>query len=214
MSLPKHNPLLKGLYVLLVLVMFAFMALLINTYWPESEGSDSSYENYGSDYDYELTENKVNEGILEKEANTIKHQSDYVLDQDFRVVGIKRKVYLNTNVSGQLEDLWDEFNRSELWNSVSQVKNYNEIYMVYDQWNFKQNSVDVTIGYPSYMKITNSSGLKAIEVPKGEFLVRKSVLNMWQKSSEMTLTYTKDFEFYQLDEQYNIQQQVAYLRIR
>lgn len=215
MSLPKHNPLLKGIYVLLVLVMFAFMTMLIKTYWPESDTTNDQYDNYETEFTVNESLTYENKSAINKTVDLNKDEkSDFILKHNFKIVGLKRKVYLNTNVSGQLNEIWEEFNRAELWNNVTQVENYNEIYVVYDQWNFKQNSVDIVIGYPSFMTVSKNSGLASMDVPKGGFLVRQSVLNMWQESSELTLTYTKDFEIYQLDDNYQIQQQSAYLRIR
>lgn len=224
MTAPKHNPLLKGLYILSVLIMFTFMTLLVKTYWPDSEEHYGNHEYHKSESSYESPEiYSKGVGSVEgskhiKYSNTQQKTSsitaDYKLESQLTIVGLKRQLYLNNNVTGQIGDIWSEFEESELWNIIPDIHNVHEIHMVYDSWNFKKNSVNIILGYSSKFKPKIGAGLTIKHIPEGWFIKTGGVLDSWQDTSNTALLYQNDYEVYTLNQKFDVTNQSAFLRVR
>ncbi len=229
MSLPKHNPLLRFLYVALVLFMFAFMMMVVRAYWPD-ETQANKYDAY-SDYSvYETASENTQVAKVEapaqtqlQDANDIKVANQLAVKEKnigsgpelfrrpkFTVTGIERSLNLSTDMQPQLESLWADFYKLDTQRYLPGLSRSNKVYVIYKSYDHSSQSIEVLIGY-QYSVVQVSKQVSRIELPKGKYFKRKSVLATWDDPQDLALKYQLDYEVYEVDEYFNISSQRAFL---
>mgnify|MGYP000219566332 FL=1 len=226
MSLPKHNPLLRVLYMSLVLFMFAFMMAVIRMYWPD-DSQVSEYTDYSA-YESPLETVKSNHAVTRDNKSladvhkTQKEKLPKVMTKStarqpelfrrprFTVTGIERMLNLSANMQVQLEGLWADFYNLDTQQHLPGLSRSNKVYLVYKSYDHDSQSIEVLIGY-QYAMQNLSSQVKSVELPKGKYIKRDSVLATWDNPQDLPLSYQLDYEVYEVDEYFNISGQRAFL---
>ena len=229
MSLPKHNPLLRFLYVALVLFMFAFMMMVIRMYWPD----DTQVNEYDAYSDYSTYETDAENSQLSKavapaqtplnEARDARVTSQSAVNEKnngsqpelfrrpkFTVTGMERSLNLSTDMQPQLESLWADFYNLDTQQYLPGLSRSDKVYVIYKSYDHNTQSIEVLIGYQYAMqKLSNQ--VKSVELPNGQYIKRDSVLATWDNPQDLALKYKLDYEVYELDEYFNIGSQRAFL---
>jgi len=228
MSLPKHNPLLRVLYMSLVLFMFAFMMAVIRMYWPD-DSQVSEYHDYSA-YENSLEASQPNGAVgignesLSDAQNTQNNKLPKVLTKitsnepelfrrpRFTVTGIERRLNLAVNMQAQLEGLWTDFYNLDTQQYLPGLSRSNKVYLVYKSYDHDTQTIEVLIGY-QYAMQKLSGQVKSVELLKGKYIKRDSVLATWDDPQDLALKYQLDYEVYEVDEYFNISSQRAFLSI-
>lgn len=225
--LPKHNFLLRSLYVLLVLFMFAFMMLLVRAYWPQDDASESYYDQY-SDAQYadgqyaDAQENFSNQHQKHSTEQPLDHANAervYPTQKTIHasylhgVVGLSSTLYLNHDVQSQMEEIWSQLYGAKVYQMLEREVDRHRLFMVYKGWNAKQNSVELVFGYESQTFPLVGTGLERVEIPNKKYRAASTVLDAWNKD-QGSLRYQMDYEVYEVDAYFDIQSLQAYVSVR
>ena len=227
MSLPKHNPLMRLFYVGLVLLMFVFMVMVIRVYWPHDSqiNQHEVYSNKADDVQTERTSSanlsnvgyiniseKGKVGALNKEQGISgKTQKNKVFRRPkLSVSGIEGTLNLNASIKTQLETLWGDFYKLDTQRHLPGLSRSNKVYLIYKSFDHQRQSIEVLIGYQYSLKQT-SSVVSSIQLPKGKYLLRDSVLATWDDPEDLPLKYQLDYEVFEVDEYFNVSHQRAFL---
>lgn len=177
--LPPHNPILRGLYALLILAMFALGFIYARENYIAYEGYS-----YLSDYELHPSERRWIIGISETFS------------------------YLEGDFSAELEQLWARFYESEdIGGLLSSVANPARVYAVYDSFDESTGSFRATIGYESE-PFDAYGELQWAEVYAGQYAVFASYAGEFSMSMAWEALaldvgiepiYYSDFEIYDLD---------------
>ncbi|TQV87156.1 GyrI-like domain-containing protein [Aliikangiella coralliicola] len=207
MTLPRHNLILRTAYILLVLFMFAFMGMLVRAYWPEPESfsySESEAEQVNSS---DKLTGRVSTHTNEASSENVRFLSTT------KVLGIRKNLYLNRDIPMQMESLWAELYATKLHDWFPAENGKRSIYLVYSQYDEEQQSVELTLGFEVGDEGENATGFASISLPQGNYVSRNSVLESWQNPGELALKYEVDFEVYEVNAQFQVLSQRAYLAI-
>lgn len=203
MSLPKHNPLLRGLYFLMIIMMFVFMSLLIRVYWPDSFEPVSQL----NEQNVQTIESAATtDDLIQKPLTLHSHPS-------VRIVGLQKEIALTQNVSRQMERVWLEFSRLNWEQWLKSASSSYSIYVSYQDYDASRQTVRLTIGMSLNQLRYVPQQLIQQSLPGGEFYLTQSVLDTWSNLGSLPLAYNNDFEVVEIDSNYRIVSQVAYLSL-
>lgn len=203
MSLPKHNPLLRGLYFLMIIMMFIFMSLLIRVYWPDSFEPVSQLN---QQYDKTIENVSTNESLAKKSLTLHSHQS-------LQIVGLQKEIELTQHVSRQMEQVWLEFSRLNWEQWLKSASSSYSIYVHYQDYDTNRQTVRLTIGMDLEQLRYVPQQLVQQRISGGEFYLAQSVLDTWSNPGALPLAYSNDFEVVEIDSNYRFVSQVAYLSL-
>ena len=229
MSLPRHNPVLKGLYILAVLCMFTFMIIVIRAYWPKDmqmvqkkESAHTSGNEYASS---EGTSQPSNSKLLTT-TNTILNNGDGSNLEMLRlgklinrtkksIIGLPFTLDLKQDIEPQMEYLWRELYNENSLRRSNLIKSKDKVYLVYLNHDNSNGTVSLVLGYLAKSNQHNKSQrFSLVDIPEGKFLKRHAVLDTWNNANQLSayLSYQNDCEIYELDQHYNVLSQIAYIR--
>ena len=201
-SLPNHNPWLRGFYILTVIVMFIFMGLLIRVYWPDSFI-------------------KQTQGSMESQPDTIAGMQSELAKEEFQlyehtaidIAGIEKELFLAQDIALQMNSIWSELSHMN-WNQwLKTESNFYPFYIYYQKYNEDRQSVGLIIGMEVNRFKYVPLHLNQKTIPTGKFLLRRSVIDTWLSPGSLPLSYANDFEVIDIDVNYNITSQTAYLSL-
>ena len=187
--LPKRNSMIVIIYSLLILFMFFFLSAVLYFHLPQQKTNVHA----------ELTDNTV-------------------VQQPQKIVLGK---YYSLPLSGQykvlLNHAWEDFYQDKNINRLAHPKNEKEVYQIYSNYNAAENKVDILIGYLVDKTQKVSSPYDVLTLASGKYLKTQSVLDTWYQAQAnkpaVNINYQYDYEQIQLDEQYAIHSQTAYLSV-
>ncbi|MCO7224939.1 GyrI-like domain-containing protein [Pleionea sp. CnH1-48] len=234
MSLPQHNPFLRGLYLLLVIIMFIFMMMVIRAYWPDAQPVYPHAE--GDYYAGHGQQSAMVQPVVEQQtdssttpdATASSNPSSSVPKENMtghspfkvekrlptRVVGIAKRLQLNQDIESQVEQLWMELYKTNLHQFAKGVQIKNQVYMVYRDYNQQRQSVEVVVGYSTNASADANDGFYSLAIPGGNYMVERSVLATWKDPRNVPLAYRIDYEVYDIDQYFQVASQRAFLSIR
>ena len=219
MTLPKHNPVLKGAYFLSVLGMFAFMMLVINVYWPHDMANAKPNETTPTDKTKSATTSEATPMQTSTTARTAsKDTSKSVLDPVAHrskkiVAGLSYSLDLSRDVMSQMNEMWRQFYNAEDIGRSLGVKNTRKVYVVYGKHDEESNTILMVIGFLVKSDRSIPATYKTVVMKRGAYLKRRSVLDVWQSATTLPvyLKYENDYEVYTLDRDFNILTQMAFI---
>lgn len=221
-DLPKHNGLLRGLYLVSVLFMFVFMMGIIRAYWPDEVSTSSitlqppeavettTHQSFASTLAHTL----ASEDVTEASENGRAH--DRVFRAKKTIVGLSKAVDLSGDVGAQMKQLWRDFYNAEGVSEIEGIKNKRKIYVAYLAYHDDRHSADVLIGYSvDHRRFDTTTSFAVGHIPGGEYLSRHAVFDEWQKTPNpaQPLAYQYDYEVYDLGREFSIINQTAFVRI-
>ena len=221
MALPKHNPALKGAYLLSVLGMFAFMMLVINVYWPHDMANAKNNETTSTST-HEMTSTKPSAKTPKAPhaktrmtpKDTLKNVLDPVAHRSKKIVaGLSYSLDLSRDVTSQMNGMWREFYNAEDIGRSLGVKNTRKVYVVYGKHDEESNTILMVIGFLVKSDRSIPATYKTVVMKRGAYLQRRSVLDVWQSATTLPvyLKYENDYEVYTLDRDFNILTQMAFI---
>ena len=207
MALPRHNPLLRFVYMLSVIGMFVFMSLVIRSYWPhDAIAAEPRLTDNFSQLDVE----EINPDMS---SPTV--AGGTVSKPDLRIISKSYMLDLNGDIEKQMNDIWQDFYQQNGLHYNEAIAAYDEVYQVYRNYDYSRSSVETLIGY-RIDKALKDPEYQYVKIPAGKFLPRMSVLDSWMNYQQLPveLTFELDYEVYRLDKNYNVISQKAFLNIK
>lgn len=224
MELPRHNPLIRGIYLLAILMMFLFMALVIKSYWPNNQQMSHWNDQLLAPIaerlpaqDTAAAQPEVNLPMRPTApATNVENNTQYELVRRANkvVIGLPFTLRLNEDMETQLRQVWRQFYNHDDLHKDPNVKSKSKILLVYQHFNSAHSNIEIVIGYAA-KNSSQSSDFSLVEIPAGDFLKAKSVLDVWNDPPKTAgvLNYQKDYESYILDREFNVISQTAYVRV-
>jgi len=189
-QMPRRNPLIRLLYGTGLVGMFGFIGWIAQP--------DSQY--------------LVWVGLI---APAHAAETDNAEQQTgFAIAGVSATLQLQQPVDRQLAPLWQQLAERDYARALNSPEP-GTLYLVYSAPRDNYREVTVTAGYRIGPK-GDQQGLVRASVPTGHYLSRpgSTVLASWADSQlQPKLTFSTDFERYQLGTDYSIQQQTAFVGV-
>lgn len=208
MALPKHNALLRWLYIVSIIGMFIFMSWVIRGYWDETALENTK--------NHEVAHQALNypeEGSLASpEIDKRINAPGMVLRPEIVLATMQFQLQLNEPIEAQISVFWASlFDHLDLVNAAEVVDN-KKVYQVYRHYDLNKNTVDILLGF-EISEIMAGTHYQVVKLAAASMLPRKSVLESWQNYEHLpiTLSYEQDYEIFQLDKHYKTVSQKAFL---
>jgi len=205
MTLPKRNPLLWTLYILLVISMFVFMATVSYMGLPE-EGNFNTVTVQEAQADYSYPE----------DSNAVINKMNGITDMPEITLVVKpypTKITLNNNLDAVINRVWEEFYSDQTIHQFAEQER--TVYALYSDYDSSSNTMEVALGYRINNKAKHSS-MHYVTLSAGQYYQAESIVDGWQQAANLPITFTfeNDFEIYQLDNQYKVISQQAFIGIQ
>lgn len=210
-TLPNHNWFFRVVYILLVLLMLAFMAGLISAYWPEqAEGAVSNRE----------TKKSENAIQLSRDEQSNKQSDKPIQVEPFELVALKTELTLTGDIEAQLQSLWLELYSSGIYRHFNKTHGTYRVYLIYEGFIGQGRSTNVYLGINteelkalSSLQSLKSEKVHLITHPGGYFQPSNDVLASWQSIDETKYKFQNDFEVYQLNQDLETLNKMAFLSL-
>ncbi|GGK72415.1 hypothetical protein [Amphritea balenae] len=203
MALPQRNLLLRGLYGLSMIGMFAF--LIWQSWLPFSEAAVVAQPQ--SDKPSQAKQLSV---VKQQSSEEITVTNQPVWQSVFGISGLSRKVDLQSDVDQQIRDHWQALAESPLAGYIQADK---PVYGIYRDYDSSTNTVILTLGIKAQVE-----GMPRIAVAEGRYKTYRddTVLDVWQKTKDSykDFLYQSDFERWQLDNNYQPVAVTAFLGLK
>ncbi len=212
MSLPKRNLFIRLLYGLSIIGMFAFMVWIAwpaNNYFSDVAAADTAKHNGEKSTATHVRPASVLADTTETDQLTE--------DNQLLIAGLGQTINLNANIEKQIGQHWEKFARLNISRQMT-AKDPLQVVAVYHQYDNQRNQFRLTLGYRTTKAVATEGLLDTVKLSNGAYLKRPdaSVLDYWQapEKTQQRLKLEADYEEYQLDEQYQILSQTAFLAVQ
>lgn len=205
MALPKHNPFLRACYLLILLATAAFMALIMRVDWPTTATAGEAKSNL------QAPPTMAEEAPANLDSKPI---SNLVTRPEVRLYGLSRRIDFDGDVRAQVEALWTDLYNRNIPRHIAEIEAPHTLYMVYHDYQQATQSALVYLGYNVSEDINPREQEVVTVIPAGRYMATDSVLSAWAQPLNPSLTYTNDYEVFEVDAFFEVQSQQAFLSVR
>lgn len=231
-NLPKHNFILRSFYILFIIGMFIFMAMLIGEYWREGTSVDTTglddssikHAEYDSQINSQIAEYYSVENDLNDASERNSKKLGLVQRPELTLLTMSYRLNLKKPIEDQLSYFWQSLFDDNVLLSSNLLESNRTVYQVFRNYEPTKNSVEILLGFAVKSSTDKSSTEFTLTNPfyellslKASFMLpRKSVLGSWQNFEQLPikLSYELDYEIFQLDARYQTLSQKAFLNPR